>query len=118
MSKRSCARILDSGTFIMPNSTDEIINWYTLPYFGTQSLEDIKKDRGQLTKREVVQIGLKILDEIEVVHRAGYVHNDIKLDNIILSDAGFLKIIDFGFATKYYTSQCKDSEVIHTHIRP
>ena len=102
----------------MPKSTGEIVYWYTLPYFGAQSLEDSIKDRGQLSKYEAIQIGIKILDEIEVVHGAGYVHNDLKLDNIIMSDAGFLKIIDFGFATKYYTSESKDSEVIHTHIRP
>ena len=60
------------------------------------------------------------MDEIETIHRAGYVHNDIKLDNIIVSDAGFLKIIDFGFAKKYYTSTSQKvlGKIVHTHIRP
>ena len=89
-----------------------------MPYFGFLSLEDSLKDRSLLSKSEVIQIGIKILDEIEVIHGAGYVHNDIKPDNMVMSDAGFLRIIDFGFASKYYSSSSESSEVIHTHIRP
>ena len=37
------------------------------------------------------------------MHRLGYVHNDIKLDNILMGfkDPEVLYLIDFGLATKY-----------------
>ena len=33
----------------------------------------------------IYMIGLKVLDILEVVHRAGYVHNDISLDKVLLA---------------------------------
>ena len=42
----------------------------------------------------VYTMGLKILDILEVVHRAGYVHNDISLDQILLAQGQKIQIND------------------------
>lgn len=59
------------------------------------------------------KIGLQLLDQIRLIHEAGYTFNDIKLDNILVGcpksvrdHQDFLhkiKIIDFGLAMKYVT---------------
>jgi serine/threonine protein kinase len=41
-----------------------------------------------------------MLKALEATHKAGYVHNDIKLDNILYVD-GQLTLIDFGCASSY-----------------
>ena len=33
------------------------------------------------------------------IHMSGYCHRDLKLENILLTNEGTVKIIDFGFAT-------------------
>ena len=45
---------------------------------------------------------------LEKVHNAGYVFNDLKLDNILVGDSEFsmdsraeIRLIDFGFAERY-----------------
>ena len=44
---------------------------------------------------------------LEYVHEAGYIHNDLKPDNIMIGvadtsdDSSDVKIIDFGLASQY-----------------
>ena len=48
------------------------------------SLVDIW-DNSELTRRDIIQIGLQLIDCAERIHSAGYVHADIKLDNILIN---------------------------------
>jgi len=55
-----------------------------------------------------LNIGISLIDCIQYIHKAKFVHNDIKLDNILIGESdqvnsnfGRLRIIDFGTATKY-----------------
>jgi serine/threonine protein kinase len=36
-----------------------------------------------------------------MLHSIGYIHNDIKLENLVLSGHNQLKLIDFGAASPY-----------------
>lgn len=43
---------------------------------------------------------LQLIDAISALHnKAGYAHMDIKLDNILISNEGNLKLCDFGLST-------------------
>lgn len=72
-------------------------------YFTMELLE------GRDLRRELARVGVfsvpaalgvvaQALDGLEVVHRAGVVHRDIKLENLFLCDDGGLKVLDFGIA--------------------
>ena len=50
----------------------------------------------KLTPHEVVQIVLPAAEGLSVVHRAGLVHRDIKPDNIMLTPAHRVVLMDFG----------------------
>lgn len=53
-----------------------------------------------LTKLEQDRIQFQFSTALDVVHRAGIVHADIKPGNVLVDDHGNLKIIDFGIARK------------------
>ena len=54
-------------------------------------------DSGPLPWRQAVEIGIQIASALEMVHRQGLVHRDVKPANIMLDAVGGrVKLIDFG----------------------
>ena len=41
----------------------------------------------------------QLINALSSLHKAGYAHLDIKLDNILISEQGHLKLCDFAFST-------------------
>jgi hypothetical protein len=70
---------------------------------------------GGLTVREALPIVLQIVDALDTAHRAGIIHRDIKPDNIIIRNNGFVKILDFGIAK--LTSPGHTSQTDHLTTR-
>jgi WD40 repeat protein len=54
--------------------------------------------RGPLGWRKVLDCALQISNGLAAAHAAGIVHRDLKPDNIFLTAAGNIKILDFGLA--------------------
>ncbi|CAL2048263.1 unnamed protein product [Caenorhabditis brenneri] len=76
-------------------------------------------DGGNLAKKIKPNFGMKpeqakhyfrqILDGLQFIHGNGYVHRDIKPDNLLLTKKDTIKISDFGFARLYRAADGMES---------
>jgi serine/threonine protein kinase len=57
--------------------------------------------RKTLETAEVVDIALQITHALGAAHAKGVVHRDIKPGNIVVSDTGQVKVLDFGLARRF-----------------
>jgi serine/threonine protein kinase len=73
--------------------------WVVMEMLRGRSLTDVIVERENLPSAEAARIGLVVLEALEVAHRAGLVHRDVKPSNVIISDDGRIALGDFGIAT-------------------
>jgi serine/threonine protein kinase len=54
-----------------------------------------------LETREIVEISVQIAQALEAAHAKNIVHRDIKPGNIVVSERGDVKVLDFGLARRF-----------------
>ena len=63
-----------------------------------KTLKQIIAEEGALPWKWSVNIAIQICSALEVAHKNGIVHRDIKPHNIIITEDGIAKVTDFGIA--------------------
>jgi len=110
MTHPTIVRVYDSGE---EQSVDSNGNTRRTPYIvmefvhGTV-LRDLMHAR-KLTSAESIGFAEGILTALEFSHRAGIIHRDIKSANIMITDGGVVKVMDFGIARAMSDSSATQS---------
>ena len=63
-----------------------------------KTLKQIISEEGALPWKWTVNIAIQICSALEMAHKNGIVHRDIKPHNIIITEDGIAKVTDFGIA--------------------
>lgn len=68
-------------------------------YQGDKTLYELLRDN-QLSLQELIKMFLQLAEALKELHKIGYIHGDIKPENIIFHPDGYLVLIDFGISEK------------------
>ncbi|CAD8118331.1 unnamed protein product [Paramecium sonneborni] len=86
-------------------------------YIKGGSLYQYLKDKKKLNEIESISILTKLTNALIAVHNIGYVHRDIKLENVLIEKDN-LKLIDFGFTEKIQRDRLQNRQGTAGYIAP
>src|SRR6185503_4871369 len=55
-------------------------------------------ERGPLPVLDTISIAMQVADALDEAHSMGIVHRDIKSSNLVITERGLVKVLDFGLA--------------------
>ncbi|MBL8323769.1 MAG: protein kinase [Rubrivivax sp.] len=85
------ARMYDAGT------TSDGLPYLAMEYVQGETLE-VWCDQRRLTVTERLAIFLQVLEAVSYAHARGVVHLDLKPSNILVSQSGHVRLLDFGIS--------------------
>jgi len=71
------------------------VHFIAMEYIEGETLT-AQLERESPSLKSTLEIGLQVASALDVAHRAGLVHRDIKPDNIMVRADGIVKVLDFG----------------------
>ncbi len=100
MNNPNIVNIYDSGEEVvtLDNGQTEHLPYLIMEYVQGQTLRDIIKANGALSVSDTEHVMIGVLNALEYSHRMGIIHRDIKPGNIMISEQGIVKVMDFGIA--------------------
>ncbi|MBW5421252.1 Stk1 family PASTA domain-containing Ser/Thr kinase [Streptomyces sp. BG9H] len=81
---------------VFDQGTDGSYVYLAMEYVAGCTLRDVLRERGALQPRAALDILEPVLAALGAAHRAGFVHRDMKPENVLIGDDGRVKVADFG----------------------
>jgi serine/threonine protein kinase, bacterial len=97
MEARAVARLSDPGLVaVYDQGLDGRHPFMAMELVEGGTLRELLVERGPMPPHAVVAVLRPVLGGLAVAHRAGLAHRDLKPENVLISDAGEVKLADFG----------------------
>lgn len=94
---KSVARLAHPNVVqVFDQGTDGTYVYLAMEYIAGCTLRDVLRERGALQPRAALDILEPVLAALGAAHRAGFVHRDMKPENVLIGDDGRVKVADFG----------------------
>ncbi|MEU9996351.1 Stk1 family PASTA domain-containing Ser/Thr kinase [Streptomyces sp. NPDC050848] len=81
---------------VFDQGADGAYVYLAMEYIAGCTLRDVLRERGALRPRAALDILEPVLAALGAAHRAGFVHRDMKPENVLIGDDGRVKVADFG----------------------
>ncbi|MFV0463238.1 MAG: PASTA domain-containing protein [Nostocoides sp.] len=87
---------------------DDGDQFLAMEYVPGTTMADVVRREGPMTARRAAGIILPVLDALGYAHGEGFLHRDVKPENVLIRRDGVVKVADFGLA-RTITSQTSTS---------
>ncbi|MFF2653359.1 Stk1 family PASTA domain-containing Ser/Thr kinase [Streptomyces sp. NPDC058045] len=88
--------------------------YLAMEYVAGCTLRDVLRERVALQPRAALDILEPVLAALGAAHRAGFVHRDMKPENVLIGDDGRVKVADFGLVRSVDTVTSSTGAVLGT----
>ena len=90
-------------------------NYIVMEYINGISLSDFIYNTEKIDQERCVNLTIQILKALNIAHKAGILHRDIKAENILITDDDQIKVLDFGIArVNKHENLTKNGEILGT----
>jgi serine/threonine-protein kinase len=94
---RAIARLKDPGLVaIYDQGNDPAHPFLVMELVDGGTLRELLRERGPMPPHAMAAVLRPVLSGLGVAHRAGLVHRDVKPENVLISNDGEVKLVDFG----------------------
>ncbi len=83
-------------------------------YISGRNLQEVLEENGSLPAEQVLSIARSLCAILAPLHEASIVHRDIKPSNIILSDDGYVSLLDLDAAKICRPEESRDTHLLGT----
>lgn len=112
---KSVARLAHPNVVqVFDQGTDGSYVYLAMEYVAGCTLRDVLRERGALQPRAALDILEPVLAALGAAHRAGFVHRDMKPENVLIGDDGRVKVADFGLVRSVNTVTSSTGAVLGT----
>ncbi|MGW5327209.1 Stk1 family PASTA domain-containing Ser/Thr kinase [Streptomyces sp. NPDC004014] len=112
---KSVARLAHPNVVqVFDQGTDRGYVYLAMEYVAGCTLRDVLRERGALQPRAALDILEPVLAALGAAHRAGFVHRDMKPENVLIGDDGRVKVADFGLVRSVDTVTSTTGSVLGT----
>ncbi|MEV5381265.1 Stk1 family PASTA domain-containing Ser/Thr kinase [Streptomyces sp. NPDC052721] len=99
---------------VFDQGTDGSYVYLAMEYIAGCTLRDVLRERGAVQPRAALDILEPVLAALGAAHRAGFVHRDMKPENVLIGDDGRVKVADFGLVRSVDTVTSTTGAVLGT----
>ncbi len=106
------ANIVSVRDFFEENGTAYLV----MEYYEGKTLEAYLEEQpgGRMEPEAATEVMLRVLDGLKAVHEEGYLHRDVKPENVYLTKEGRPILIDFGAARQAVGERSQSLSVVMT----
>ena len=101
LSHPNIVTIYEIGSDALDGTT---VRYIAMEFISGETLEHLIGSKG-LRLKDALKYAIQIADALAAAHSANIVHRDLKPSNVMVTQAGLVKVLDFGLAKLNETSQ-------------
>src|SRR5438093_4433080 len=96
---QAAARLNNPGVVaVYDTGSDDGMHYIVMELVEGTTLGDVLREEGKLSPARAIEIAERVAAALSFAHANGIVHRDVKPGNVMLTDSGEVKVVDFGIA--------------------